>query len=70
MNAIPADKRNIAIIGNTSNKECGCNRLIWLHGIDNMWLLGNTAAVGTRPGPYIDTTDVTDFLEGGNVFVP
>ena len=49
--AVPADKRNIAIIGNTSNKECGCNRLIWLHGIDNMWLLGNTAAVGTRPGP-------------------
>ena len=69
-NAVPADRRNIAIIGNTSNKACGCNRLIWLHGVDNMWLLGNTAEVGTRTGPHIDTTDVAGLLEGRNVFMP
>jgi hypothetical protein len=36
------------IANNTSDQPCGCDRLIWLRGIDNASVIGNTAPLGGR----------------------
>jgi hypothetical protein len=43
-----ANKRNVMIANNTSDQPCGCDRLIWLRGIDNASVIGNTAPLGGR----------------------
>ena len=66
----PASKRNVVIIGNTSDNDCGCPRLMWLRGVDTAWVLLNRAKVGTRKGPYLQPFDVTGMVAAGNVWMP
>ena len=58
------------IVGNTSDHDCGCPRLIWLRGVDTAWVVANRAKVGTRKGPYLQPADVTGLVAAGNVWVP
>ena len=66
----PASKRNVVIVGNTSDRDCGCPRLIWLRGVDTAWVVANRAKVGARKGPYLQPADITGLVAAGNVWVP